>query len=196
MPMGLPLADDEFYFPILFSSSGKSMYHLLELIWTRLSYKFEISSDIFGDDYDFEAVHPFLYCKERKIREDSWGWDFIYRPLTRKQLSAPMVDKPWTPTEVDKNQYTFLHVLSSVENIDIENDDQFKKFLSDNGLDTDDFIRGLLMTRLIYLDEGKVGLLVDELHTVFSPDGKIYAGENKSGEMTNYFMKKLIDNRE
>lgn len=190
MPMGVPLTDTEFYFPVLFSSSGKSIYHLLELIWTRLSYKFGISSGIFGDDYDFEAVHPFIFCKEKKIGDDSWGWEFMYHPLTRKQLSTPLVAKPWTPAEVDKTQYTFLYILSRAKTVDIDTDKEFKKFIEDNALNADEFIKGLLETRLIYIDEGKVGLLVDEFYTVVSPNGKVYAGENKSGEMTNYFLKK------
>lgn len=89
MPMGITLTNDEFYFPILISSTGKPMYHLLELIWTRISYKFGISSNIFGDDFDIEAAHPFISCKERKIGDDNWGWEFMYHPLTRKQLATP-----------------------------------------------------------------------------------------------------------
>jgi hypothetical protein len=190
MPMGIALTDDEFYFPVLISSSGKPMYHLLELIWTRLSYKFSIGSSIFGDDFDIEAAHPFISCKEKKIGDDNWGWEFMYHPLTRKQLSAPLVSIPWTPTEINKNIYTILHVLINSEIIELDTDNKFKKFIEDNSLDADKFIKELLDTKLVYVDEGKMGLLVDELHTVFSPDGKVFAGENKSGEMTNYFLKK------
>lgn len=187
MPMGVPLTDDEFYFPVLISSSGKPMYHLLELIWTRLSYKFGISSSIFGDDFDIEATHPFLSCKEKKMGDDKWGWEFLYHPLTRKQLSAPLVSIPWEPTEIDKNIYTILQMLTSYETIELNTDKQFKNLLDEQCLEADKFIKGLLETKLIYVDEGKMGLLVDELLIVFSPEGNVYAGENKSGEMSNYF---------
>lgn len=190
MPMGIPLTNEEFYFPVLISSTERPMYHLLELIWTRLSYKFGISSDIFGDDYDIEAAHPFISCKERKIDDDNWGWEFMYHPYTRKQLSAPLVSQPWMPTEVSKPEYTLLNVLSRVGSVEFDTDKQFQKFIEDNSLNTANFLKELAVKRLIYIDEGKVGLLVDELHIVFSPDGKVYAGENKSGEMTNYFLKK------
>ncbi len=190
MPMGISLSDEEYYFHILTSSNGKVMYHLLELIWTRLSYKFGISSDIFGDDYDSEATHPFISCKEQKIGDDSWGWDLFYHPLTRKQLSAPLVSTPWAPTEIDRNKYSLLLILSNVGSIELERDEQFKKFIKDNSLDVDKFIKELVETRLVYIDEAKMGLLVDEIHLVISPDGKMYAGENKSGEMTTYFLKK------
>ena len=192
MPMTIPLTDDDFYFHILTSSSGRPMYHLLELIWTRLSYKFGISSTIFGDDFDSEATHPFLSCKEKKIDEENWGWEFMYHPLTRKQLSMPLVPIPWTPTEIDREKYSILNVLTQVGTVDFKTDEQFLKFISESKLDADKIIKELADARLVYVDEGKMGLLVDELVTVFSPDGKVFAGENKSGEMANYFGKNFI----
>jgi len=192
MPMAIPLSDNDFYFHILASSSGKPMYHLLELIWTRLSYKFWISSDIFGDDFDSEATHPFISCKEKKIDDDNWGWEFLYHPLTRKQLSLPLVPIPWAPTEIDKDKYSILNVLTQVGTVDISTDEQFLKFINDSNLNADKIIKELSDARLVYVDEGKMGLLVDELITVFAPDGKVYAGENKSGEMTNYFGKNIL----
>jgi hypothetical protein len=192
MPMTIPLTDDDFYFHILTSSSGRPMYHLLELIWTRLSYKFGISSTIFGDDFDSEATHPFLSCKEKKIDDENWGWEFMYHPLTKKQLSIPLVPIPWAPTEIDRDKYSILNVLTQVGNVDIKTDEQFLKFISESKLDADKIIKELADARLVYVDEGKMGLLVDELVTVFSPDGKVFAGENKSGEMANYFGKNFI----
>lgn len=192
MPMGIPLTDEEFYFHILTSSTGKPMYHLLELIWTRLSYKFEISSDIFGDDFDIEATHPFISCKERKIDDDNWGWEFLYHPLTRKQLSMPLVATPWEPTEIDRDKYSILYVLTQVGTVDINSDEKFLKFIETEKLDAEKIIKELSEARLVYVDEGKMGLLVDQLHTVFTPDGKVYAGENKSGEMTSYFSKQIL----
>ena len=192
MPMAIPLTDDDFYFHILTSSSGRPMYHLLELIWTRMSYKFGISSTIFGDDFDSEATHPFLSCKEKKIDEENWGWEFMYHPLTKKQLSMPLVPIPWTPTEIDRDKYSILNVLTQVGTVDIKTDEQFLKFISESKLDADKIIKELADARLVYVDEGKIGLLVDELVTVFSPDGKLFAGENKSGEMANYFGKNFI----
>lgn len=192
MPMGIPFTNDDYYWNVLTSSTGKPMYHLLELIWSRLSYKFGISSDIFGDDFEIEATHPFISCKERKIDDDNWGWEFMYHTLTRKQLSMPLVTTPWTPTEIDKDKHSILYVLSQSGTIDINNDEQFLKFIKDNNLNAKKIIKELIETRLVYVDEGQMGLLVDELFMVFHTDGKVYAGENKSGEMTSYFSKHIL----
>lgn len=193
MPMGIPLTDEEFYFPILASSNGKPMYHLLELIWTRLSFKFGISSNIFGDDFDLELSHSFISCKERKTDDDNWAWDFIYHPLTRKQLSMPLVPTPWEPTEIDHDKYSILNLLIQFGTVDINSDEQFLKIIETEKLDAQQIIKELSVARLVYVDEGKMGLLVDQLQTVFTPDGKVFAGENKSGEMTSYFSKQILN---
>jgi len=192
MPMGIPLSDEEFYFHILTTSHGNSMYHLLEMIWTRLSYKFGISSDIFGDDFDIEAIHPFISCKERKIDKENWGWEFLYHPLTRKQLSMPLVSTPWTPTEIDMDKYLILNILIKIGTIIINTDKYFLKFIKTNKLNPEKVIKELCEAKLVYVDEGKMGLLVDELNTVLTPDGNIFAGENRCGEMTSYFSKQIL----
>lgn len=189
MPMGIPLStDEEFYFHILTSSTGNPMYHLLELVWTRLSYRFGISSDIFDDNFVTETTHPFIACKEIKIDNKNWGWEFWYHNLSKKLLSEPLPTVEWKPIEIDKQKYTLLYVLGQKGIIQIENDTNFKQFIKDENIDQEKFLNELIESRLVYMDEGKLGLLVDELLMVYL-NGKVYAGENKSGEMTSYFGK-------
>jgi len=193
MPYGSPFKDEDFYWHILISSSGKPMYHLLELIWTRLSYKFEIGSKIFGDDFEIEAVHPFIACKEKKIGEDSWGWEFNYYGTSKETLEKPLTPIPWKPAEINRAQFTVLWVLNRNGQIDIKKDKQFLKFIETKKLNAIQIINELVELRLVYLDEDILGLLVREL-VVVNVNGKCYAGENKSGEMGNYFGKQTIAN--
>ncbi|WP_298311079.1 DUF6602 domain-containing protein [uncultured Aquimarina sp.] len=87
MPFAYPFQNDnEFYWEILQTSNNRPMYLLLELIWTRLSYKFELGSQIFGDDFELDSFHPFISCKERKISEEKWGWEYNYHSLTKKRI--------------------------------------------------------------------------------------------------------------
>lgn len=188
MPMAVPLSDKEFYFEILASCSGRSMYHLLELIWTRLSYKFKISSTIFGENFHAETVHPFLSCQETKIDAEKMGWGFNYLYLDRKALSKPLLPLEWRPTKIDKNEFIILNALLKQSVISIEHDASFLKFLNDVNLDCFQITKNLRESRLIYIDEDKMGLLVDQLLIVSSSEG-VFAGENKNGEMTSYFEK-------
>jgi hypothetical protein len=138
-------------------------------------------------------MHPFLSCKEKKIDDDNWGWEFMYHSLTRKELSKSLISIPWKPVEIDKNKYLILTVLSKVGVIETETDVQFLDFINKNKLDANKIIKELANDKLVYIDEGKIGLLIDELVTVFSDDGKVYAGENKSGEMSSYFAKQMTN---
>lgn len=186
MPMAVPLTDKEFYFEILTSSSGRAMYHLLELIWTRLSFKFRISSTIFGENFQTETVHPFLSCREQRIDDEKIGWEFNYSYLSKKALSKPLLSLEWRPTEIDRNEFIILNALLKKGVINIKDDMHFLKFLNDSNLDMFDVTRNLLESKLVYIDEDRLGLLVDELLIVSSPEG-LFAGENKNGEMTSYF---------
>ena len=189
MPIGIPFANEEFYWPILVSSNEKAMYYLLELVWTRLSYKFKISSQIFGDDFQLDATHPFLFCKETKIESDRWGWEYNYRVLTKERLSNPLTPREWEPVEITELQSSILLTLSKQGYIDIYNDKKFIEFIEGEKLILDKLIEELEATKLVYVDEGKMGLLTEELLITFTPDGKSYAGENGNGEMTNYLMR-------
>ena len=191
MPIGIPFQNKDYYWPVLLTSNEKPMYYLLELIWTRLSYKFEISSEIFGDDFDFDTVHPFISCKEKKIDNENFGWEYNFHELSRKTLSEPLAKTPWKPAELNKAQYSILFALSEKKVIDIYNDQLFLDFLINENEELDIFIDKLVETKLVYVNEGKMYLLVDDLLTTFSPEGTVYAGENKNGEMTNYIMKNI-----
>ncbi len=130
MPIGYPIQRDrDFYFPILFTSSGKTMYHLLELIWTRLAYKFELGSGIFGENFDLESVHPFLWCKERQIDEDNWGWEFYYHSISKKELEQPLTPLPYKPIEITDEQFIVLQYVSNSGSIVVESDAKFNKFI-------------------------------------------------------------------
>lgn len=190
MPMGIPFSDEEFYWHILTTSNVRPMLHLLELIWTRLSYKFEISSSIFGEDLDVETTQKFLSCKERKLDNEQWGWEYFYYPFTEEQLNEPLPIVDWEPAEIDRNKFSLLNVLSKVESVDINRDKDFIEFIHKNKIDKDKILRELIEARLIYLDEGRIGLLTDDLLMSIAPDGKVYAGDNKDTRMTNYLKKK------
>jgi hypothetical protein len=189
MPMGIPFKDEEFYWHLLVSSTGKPMYHLLQLIWTRLSFKFGLGSQIFGDDFDLESIHPFLSCKETKIGSENWGWEFFYHELNKEKLSRPMTPIPWEPCQISMSKYLILLMLVEEGVIDIKNNNRFNNFLSSEKLEPSKIIKELEEARLVFVDEGKMGLLVDELMMVLGSDNIIYAGENKSGEMANFISK-------
>jgi hypothetical protein len=193
MPYAIPFTNNKFYWQLLTSTAGRPMLHLLELIWTRLSYKFEISSDIFGEDLEVEKTHPFISCMDRKIDEERWGWEYFYHYLGERQLSIPLENVPWMPVEIDFAQFSILTILQSGLTFNVEDDLNFGEFIRKEGFDKKTFIQELLDTGLVFLDEGELGLLTQNLMMVWGDDDKIFAGENNSGQMENYFKKRSVD---
>jgi hypothetical protein len=189
MPFGSPFLKSEFYWPLFITSNQKAIYNLLELIWTRLSYKFEISPQIFGDDFHLDSFHPLLFCKEKKISEDSWAWEYRYHELSKYLLEKPLTPKEWSPLVVNRDQFIILDLLLKFWEIDMKNDVNFKALLKKENINLEKVIEELEQERIIYCEDSKIKLLTDEL-TMVLINGKIYAGENKSGELSA-FIKKL-----
>ena len=61
---------------LLGTSSYNPMYFLLETIWTKLSYKFQLPSFIFGEDLKTPCLSPFLDAKIHKDKGTPIGWDY------------------------------------------------------------------------------------------------------------------------
>lgn len=188
MPMAIPLTDEEHYFPILVTSTGKPMLHLLELIWTRLSYRFGISSTIFGDDFDIELAHSFLSCKEEKINDTRFNWSYSFHLLSKEQLTKPLETIPWEPIELNKVTYTIVHILLKKGEINVINDSEFLEYLIKNNIVLDSFINELLDKKIIYISQNKIRLFLDE-PLIITKKGVVYIGENKNLEMATYFKK-------
>ncbi len=189
MPFGFQLDfKNEFYWENLMSSPEKPMYFLLELIWTRLSYKFSLGSQIFGDDFDLNAIHPFIRCKERKMGEGKYGWEYEYHSLSQKQLSQPLTPMTWRPVEIETYEQAVLMTLFA--NREMDCDEELEKFCVKHGSSTETLIDKWTNVRIAYKDKNKIVLLLDKPIMTSGPDGKSYVGENKSGEMTNWMNKK------
>ena len=188
MPFGSPFLKRDFYWPLLLTSNKNPINNLLELIWTRLSYKFKIGSSIFGDDFQLDAFHPLLFCKERKMNNDNWGWEYSYNNIPKELLDKPLTPLEWKPLEVSRNQFILLNLLLKLGEVDYENDKKFKDLINRENIDLKKLIEELENERIIYCEDNKIKLLTDEL-LVIEFKGKIYAGENKSGEMTHFVNK-------
>ena len=189
MPGAIPLNNTKYYWPVLQSSPHNAMYQLVELIWTRLAYKYQISADIFGDDHDLQVVHPFMDCYAQKINSEQHGWAYRYRALSADQLNVPLKNIPYSPTDLNDVQCSVMRLLMNKGQIDFVNDREFRTYLSKNDYSTDQLITELKQLRMIYLEANIIKPLPDQFAFVFTPDGRILAGENRSGELDHWMMK-------
>ncbi|WDF66120.1 DUF6602 domain-containing protein [Flavobacterium sp. KACC 22763] len=192
MPFAYPLEHrKEFFWQILFTTNEKPMFLLLEMIWTRLSYRFSLGSEIFGDDFSPEGFHKFLSCKENQIDESYFGWEYNYTSFSDEQLAEAPKKMEWEPVKIDENETIILKTL--VKNGRIKCDEELKKFLASKNVEVTELIKSLTAKRIAYQENDEILLLID-LPVIALGNGQNYIGENKSGEMFFWMNKQPAGN--
>ena len=191
MPCISPMLKDK-YWPFLITSSYNPTYYFLELIWTRLSYKYNLPMEIFGDDLHMEPASRFLDCRLKTIGEHM-GWEYNYFPMSSTNLKKKSEVLEWSPAELDNIQFKIINQLCILEEIDIDEDREEleKDVLEGSYVSLDEFIEKLTDTGLVTVLSNKLRLLTQQCLCLIGSDGKLYAGENNSGRFENWAKKKF-----
>ena len=109
MPYAITLDEMEDYCWIA-SYRRNPMLIFLELLWTRLTYFYDVPTSIFGDSMNEEALAPLLLA-----RGTMNGWNYIPILYSKEQLDNMDQDSTWMPTVVSKAEYIlfseYLHHL-------------------------------------------------------------------------------------
>lgn len=193
MPFGAALMYEDLW-PFYASYFTNPVIMLLEVIWTRLTYMFKISSSIFGEDLEIEAVAPLLFAQPRKV-DTGVGWYYTVHDLDDKTLRRREPRIGWQPEELDDCIGVVLMMLGNKGEIDI-NDSDFINFLERHEYKVNDFLRKIQDIGLVYLDGSKLKYLTEECTLAFLPNGKVVAAENKTGRFANWTFKEIKKNKE
>lgn len=176
---------------LLGTSSYNPMYFLLETIWTKLSYKYQLPSILFGEDLKIPCLSPFLDAKIHKEKGTPIGWDYGYKVMTSQELSQNNIIEEWEPVEIDKAQWVILGELGEKGSVCIKDNKELECFVIQEGYsDLNDFIDKLLATRLVTIDSDNLRLLTYKCDRV-CVKGKWYAAENVTGRLTNWAMTQI-----
>lgn len=192
MPFIAPIQEDNWW-PFYATSSYSPTFYFLEMIWTRLSYKYEqIPTEIFGEDLSMEPATRYLDCRLQKLGEHL-GWEYNNILVSNKKLKENTEVTEWQPVELDEIQHCIVSHLCNKEEIDLEADKQLEPFVVKEGKynSLTDFIEKLKLTGLVFVENNKLRLLTDQCQCAIMPNGKYVAGENKSGRFTNWMMKEI-----
>jgi len=197
MPFGCPIQKENWW-PFYTSSSYNPTNFFLEAIWTRLSYKFEqLPNEIFGEDLIMEPANRFLDCRHKELNGNQ-GWEYKYFTISNKFLKEHTEAAEWKPVEVDMKQYVIINEIGQMGEIDLSADTDLEKFIVE-GSDYNslaDFLEKLKLTGLVFLEKNKLKLLTDGCEFIFLPNGKVVAGENKSGRLSNWVMREIQESKE
>ncbi|MFF1366799.1 DUF6602 domain-containing protein [Bacillus thuringiensis] len=186
MPYVSPL-DDSGFWEVYTSSSHNPLLHFLELLWTKLSYKYGISSDLFGEEFKMEGLIRYIGAKPRK-ENDLTGWELRYVELPKDFDVSPFFYE-WEPYELTQSEFLLVNWLCEGESINTKSD-IFIDLIKRARTDEDSFIKELNNKKLVYKDEeNNLLLLTDECITGIK-HGNYYAGENKDGKMMRWLLKR------
>lgn len=191
MPFGYSKTENEWW-PFYTSTSYNPTYFFLETIWSRLSYMFEqIPTEIFGEDLSMEPVNRFLEARVKKT-DTHLGWEYNYFFVEKKTLEGHVEVAAWEPAEIDEIQHVIITELCEKGEIDLVKDKDLQQFvLSGNYASVEQFLDSLKDTGLVYIEKDKLRLLTDRCQCAVLPNGKFYAGEDKSGRFTNWILKQM-----
>lgn len=192
MPYGSQMLDGQWAFYL--SSSEAPILKFLEVIWTQLSYRFELPVEIFGEDLDTEGTNLFL--KANIVNVGGFrGWNYEYVALSKKTLEKNIGNKEWEPVKLSTEEN---HVISYLCKYDKLRIDQINQKLDMIGKEVDliEFIESLIKTGLVYQNGNELKLLTDQCQVVCIPGRGFYAADNKTGRLSRWVdiqMNKLKD---
>lgn len=170
----------------LYASNGRTpIVILLELIWTKLAYKYKLNHEIFGEDLNGEFLSPLLWMKQATIDGKS-GWMYRYHRISKEKLLAAPATLDWEPYFFDEHVYVIFLRMAATGEVDTQ-DPELKSFLEKRGFTVDEVVATIIESRLAFLHEGRfLRLLTEELVTVFMPDGTTVLADDKTGRLTRW----------
>ncbi len=152
------------------SYERSSMLVFLELLWTRLCYRFDIaSSELFGDEIQIEALSLLL-----SLNATDKGWEYCYRDPGCMNNVLGSEDTDWEPVKLSKEEFVLMQQLCS-EGLVLKSD--LVKALGSIEK-TEQMLSRLEFYRLIYLEDGAIKLLTKEYMGMIDPVLGYLGGDN------------------
>lgn len=172
--------------PLLVSYASNPLIPLLELIWTRLTFHFNLAIDGYNDDLSTEIMKTLLLTWPEESDAET-GWHYFYLPIDEAALQSAPVAGSWQPVTINEAQAAILIELGEVEAITV--DDEFEAANEDGG-DVDSLLKPLIDARLISREGNRLILLTRQCEVAFLPDGTIVAAENVDGRLSRWVVER------
>ena len=154
----------------------------LELLWTRLTYMYDISTNIFGFNLIEEALIPLLTANGTKR-----GWEYTVIEYSEQNMVNMDKDAIWQPTILSQGEFILLNLLCQGEKVII--DERLENWAKNLNENIQYIIEHLNNERLIYCENGFMKLLTKECKCVILPDKGYCAADDYDGRLTRWLMK-------
>lgn len=174
------------------TNNRNPIYNLLEIIWTRLSYKYKLSSDIFGEDLLIDGANVFLLGNIVNCGGQI-GWNFHYETISQKTLSKEYDLEEWKPTQLTIEQHYIIAYLCKYGEILVTKINEVLTNIGESVI-VEDFIKSIQETKLVGVDGRKYLKLLTKECKCFIADGEYFAADDKSGKFSRWVSKNYGDN--
>jgi hypothetical protein len=181
-----PEARKDNWWTLLGSADGDPILFLLELVWTRLQSLFALPPEIFGEDLETEPITPLLFARPMAEK----GWEYLEHRLSEKALREIEHSTHWEPVFLDQDQFVIINILCEHEEIDVDGDSDFHRFVTNRGLTMDALLDRMKSTGLVHIDaRRRMRLITEGCTTAVLGDGRFVAGENSTGRLIRWVLK-------
>ncbi len=177
---GMPFAtrgDRTEEWPIYASRARNPIRSLLEIIWTRISYRFSLGAFIFGEDLDREAINPLLRAKW------SSGWQFYPHNLSENELNHGIDSEAWEPEFLSLAEFTAVNLILNHGTVTQR---ELDEFLNEQNVSFTDLSLSLNAKRLVWEKNGVLRMLTAGCIAGITKDGRFFAGENMTGRVSRW----------
>lgn len=159
----------------------------LELLWTRLTYFYDLTTSIFGNELQQEALIPLLTAHGKEN-----GWLYRVIPYSERSMKQLEHDTEWAPTVLSETENILMNILCNRGYIEI-------KDLEDNLLETGESVESIINhlsnARLIYVDDETIKLLTKECKCMIVPTVGFVAADDYDGRLTRWAVSQMAKYR-
>lgn len=139
--------------PIIASSRENPLRLMLEVIWTKISQRFDIDMP-WGDDLTEEVITPLLLAKVVN-RDNNIGWVYNSYDVTESKLKK-IKNKNWEPQFISKNSMTIIRRISYTNKGFIINEEEKEGTKNYCGESLDNLSKELLRTTFFALSGNEI----------------------------------------
>ncbi len=182
MPYSLTINDIDEYCWIA-SYRRNPLILFLELLWTRLTYFYDLTTSIFGDELQQEALIPLLTATGSQK-----GWLYSVIPYSNENMKTLDNDTEWSPTVLSEAENVLINILCNKEYVEVN---ELKENLLETDESAEDIIKHLSNERLIYVDDAKIKLLTKECKCVIVPNIGFVAADDHDGRLMRWVIEQM-----
>lgn len=135
-PYNVPLSKSPMgWWDFMASTHFNPMYLFLDVVWTKLQYKYGLPPVIFGEDLETPKMTSFLSCRIVQKGERK-GWELWYHDYEKTELESINGSLEWEPFFLDEIQFSVMNILCMEGELDLVQTPSVEKGALEKGYDS------------------------------------------------------------